>query len=31
MSARNDLLKNTFLNVMNDYEYARSKSPQEFG
>lgn len=29
MSARNDLLKNTFSNVINDYEYARPKYPQE--
>lgn len=29
MSARNDLLKNTFSNVISDYEYARPKYPQE--
>lgn len=29
MSTRNDLLKNTFSNVINDYEYARPKYPQE--
>ncbi len=29
MSARNDLLKNTFLNVINDYEYDRPKYPQK--
>lgn len=26
---KNDLLKNTFSNVINDYEYARPKYPQE--
>ena len=29
MSTRNDLLKNTFSSVINDYEYARPKYPQE--
>ncbi len=29
MDTKNDLLKNTFCNVINDYEYARPKYPQE--
>lgn len=29
MSTRNDLLKNTFSNVINDYEYSRPKYLQE--
>lgn len=29
MNDRNDLLKNTFSNVISDYEYARPKYPQE--